>query len=309
MSKKTILHLLLFAILGMTILTITACSFGNYQTNTYEVNEEFSNISIKINTADVAFVPSDDEICKVTLYEKKNQKHTIEVNNGTLMISGDKEWFDYIGIGSDDKPKITVHLPKAEYSSLVIEESTGYIEISKDFKFKSMVISVSTGDVKCYASSTESIKIAATTGDLCVEDISASSLDLTVTTGKVNVSGVSCEGDIAIGVSTGETRLTDVECKNLTSEGTTGDISLKNVIVTKKLSIERTTGDVKFDGSDAAELFVETTTGYVEGSLLTDKVFITETDNGRIDVPDSTIGARCEIITDTGDIKISISED
>ena len=88
-----------------------------------------------------------------------------------------------------------------------------------------------------------------------------------------------------------------------------GDISLKNVISTEKISVERSTGDVTLDRSDAAELFIMTSTGDVEGSLLTNKVFITKTDTGRIDVPNSIIGGRCEITTDTGDIKISILED
>jgi len=40
--------------------------------------------------------------------------------------------------------------------------------------------------------------------------------------------------------------------------------------------------------------------------LLTDKVFITKTDTGSINVPDSITGGRCEIKTDTGDIKITV---
>ena len=159
------------------------------------------------------------------------------------------------------------------------------------------------------ASAVENIKIAASTGDIYAKGISASSLDLTVSTGNVTVSSAACEGDITIGVSTGKAYLTDVACKNLTSTGSSGDISLKNVISTEKISVERSTGDVTLDRSDAAELFIMTSTGDVEGSLLTNKVFITKTDTGRIDVPNSIIGGRCEITTDTGDIKISISED
>jgi DUF4097 and DUF4098 domain-containing protein YvlB len=82
---------------------------------------------------------------------------------------------------------------------------------------------------------------------------------------------------------------------------------LENVIATEKISVERTTGDVKFAFCDAGEIFVKTDTGDVTGSLLTDKVFITETDTGKIHVPKLTTGGRCEISTDTGDIKISIS--
>ena len=310
MSRKTLSILLLLIIFCMMILTMTACSSMNYETNIHEINEEFNNISIKTDTADIAFVPSNDGMCRVACYEEAKISHSVEVQNGTLTVNvvNNKKWYDYIGVNIDT-PKITVYLPEKAYFSLVIEESTGDIEISKDFKFKSIDISLSTGNIKCYASAVENIKIAASTGDIYAEGISASSLDLTVSTGNVTVSSVTCEEDITIGVSTGKTYLTDVACKNLTSTGSTGDISLKNVISTEKISVERSTGDVTLDRSDAAELFIITSTGDVEGSLLTNKVFITKTDTGRIDVPNSIIGGRCEITTDTGDIKISISED
>ena len=309
MRHSALLRLLLLIVFSMGLLTLTACSLSDYETNIHKINEEFYNISIKTDTADIAFVLSDDGMCRVVCYEDAKKSHSVEVQDGTLAVNvvNNKKWYDYIGVNIDS-PKITVYLPEAAYSSLVIEESTGDIEISKDFKFKSIDISLSTGNIKCYASAVENIKIAASTGDIYAEGISASSLDLTVSTGNVTVSSAACEGDITIGVSTGKAYLTDVACKNLTSTGSSGDISLKNVISTEKISVERSTGDVTLDRSDAAELFIITSTGDVEGSLLTNKVFITKTDTGRIDVPNSIIGGRCEITTDTGDIKISISK-
>ncbi len=309
--RRTVLSLfLLLILLVLMILTATSCSSRNYETNIHEVNEVFNNISIRTDTADIAFVSSDDGTCRVVCYEEAEKSHSVEVQNSTLTVNvfNDKKWYDYIGVNIDS-PKITVYLPEAEYSSLVVEESTGDIEISKDFRFKSIDISLSTGDVKCYASATEAIKIVASTSDIYAQNMSASSLDLTVSTGKVTVSDMTCDGNITIGVSTGKVYLTDIACKNLTAPGSTGDISLKNVISTEKISIERSTGDVTLERTDAAEFFITTDTGDIEGSLLTDKVFITKTDTGRINVPNSTSGGRCEMTTDTGDIKISISND
>ena len=290
MNRKTSSILFLLIITGMMILTMTACSSRKYETNVHEINEEFNSISIKTATPNIELVPSDDGMCKVVCYEEANERHSIEVQNGTLTINvhNDKKWYDYIGFNIDS-PKITIYLPKAEYSSLVIEGSTGDIEIAKDFVFKNIDVSISTGDVKCYASAEETIKIATNTGNIYMESISASSLDLMVSTGRVTVS--------------------DIVCKNFTSQGDTGDISLKNVISTEKISIERETGDVTLKASDAVEIFITTDTGDVKGSLLTDKVFITKTDTGRINVPNSITGGRCEITTATGDIKISILDD
>lgn len=283
-----------------------------YETNTYEISEAFDGISMNTDTADIAFVLSVDGKCRVECHEEANAKHSVTVEDGTLTVEliDERSVYDFIGyIGLNfDSPKITIHLPKTEYTNLLINGDISDVEIPNDFMFKDVEISLSTGDVDFCASASEMIKIKTSTGDICAENISAGSLDLTVSTGRVTISDVSCEGDVTVGVSTGETYLTDLACKSVISSGNTGDIYLNNVIATEKFSIERSTGDVKFDVSDATEIFVKTDTGDVTGSLLTDKVFITQTDTGDVDVPKTVNGGKCEINTNTGDIRITITE-
>lgn len=282
-------------------------STGKYETNTYEISEEFSNLSMNTDTADIIFALSDDGKCRVECYEEEKAKHSVAVQENTLVIKmiDEKSWYDYIGINFGS-PKITVYLPKAEYTSLFINGSTGDIEIPKNFKFEGVDISLSTGDVNFFVSASKLIKIKASTGNICVENTSAGTLDLSASTGRITVSNVICGGDANINVSTGRTNLNNIECKNLTSSGDTGNISLNNVIAAEKFSIKRNTGDVRFDGSDAAEILVETDTGDVTGTFLSEKTFFVETDTGSVDVPESITGGRCEITTDTGDIELDI---
>jgi len=288
----------------------TKLSTVKYETNTYEISEAFDGISMNTDTADIAFALSDDGNCRVECHEEANTKHSVSVKEGTLTVEliDERSVYDFIGyIGLNfGSPKITVYLPKSEYTNLLINGDTSDIEIPNDFTFKDVDISLSTGDIDFCASASEKIKIKTSTGDICAENISVGSLDLTVSTGKVTVSDVNCEGNITVGVSTGKTYLTDIVCKSVMSSGNTGDIYLNNVIATETFSIERSTGDVRFDGSDATEIYVKTDTGDVTGSLLTDKVFITQTDTGDVDVPKTTTGGRCEISTDTGNIKITV---
>lgn len=277
-----------------------------YEKNTFEIDEEFDSISINTDTSDIIFVISDD-VCKVECYEQKKVKHSAKVIEGRLNIdvTDNREWYEYIGINFGS-PKITVYLPHNEYISLVIKESTGKIEIPKDCKFEEVDISLSTGDVNFLASAKDLVKIKTSTGNIYAENISAGALELSASTGKITVLNATCEGDIKINVSTGKISLSDAVCKSLISNGSTGDILLKNVIANEEFSIKRSTGNVRFDGSDAAEICVVTDTGDVTGALLTDKVFITKTDTGSIDVPKTVSGGKCEIITDTGDIRINI---
>ena len=319
MRKKTTIWLITAAVLvligGMILGGLMSklnwnfrkLSTSKYETNRYEINEKFSNISVETDTAEVIFAVSNDGKCKVECYEEERSKHRVTVAGDTLVIGliDERSWYNYIGINFGS-PKITVYLPEGEYATLSIREDTGDVEIPKDFAFKDVDISLRTGDVDLCASASGPIKIKGSTGDICVENISAGSLELSVSTGKVIASGVKCEGDVTVGVSTGKAYLTDIKCQNVISRGSTGDISLDHVIAAEKFSVERSTGDVKFTDCDAAEIYVETDTGKVTGSLLTDKVFITRTDTGTVDVPRTVTGGRCEITTDTGNIKITV---
>lgn len=308
-GSLVILGLIMFAA-AMTFCKwdFTRLSTAKYETNTYQVNEKFSNISLKTDTADVSFVPSDDGKCKVVCCEPQRIKNSVSVKDNTLSISSvdERKWYDYIGINFKASA-ITVYLPQGEYGSLSLSASTGNTEIAKDFNFKSIDISKSTGNVANYASASDNIKIKTSTGKIRVENISAGTLDLSATTGDIAVSDVTCEGDFKINLSTGKVNIENVKCESVISSGTTGDISLKNVIAEKKYSIKRTTGDVKLDGCDAAEISVNTNTGNVSGTLLSEKVFLTDTQTGKVDVPKTASGGKCELTTSTGNIKIDIT--
>lgn len=282
-------------------------STAKYVTNSYDINEGFKNITIDTDTADILFVASDYQTCKVVCYEQENIQHSVNTANDTLVIKAvdNRKWYEYIGINFK-APKITVHMPIGDYGALAIKSSTGGIEIPNDFIFKSIDISESTGKVSNHASATDGIKIKTSTGSICVENVSAGSLDLSASTGGITVNNVECFGDVNTNVSTGKTNLIDVECKNLTSNSSTGSINLSNVVAIENFSINTNTGDVSFEYSDASQIFMETNTGDVSGSLLTEKVFITQTDTGSVDVPKTVTGGRCEITTDTGNIKIDV---
>ena len=265
-------------------------STDRFETNTCEISEEFSDIKLNTETADILFAVSSDNMCRVVYCEEENMKHSVSVQNGTLSVSvvDDREWYEHIGINLHS-PKVTVYLPETEYASLVIKGSTGDVEIADEIKFDSAQISLSTGDIR-------------------VNNISAGTLDFSASTGDIVISNVTCTGDIKASVTTGDVKMMNVTCRNLISSGSTGDISLDNVIAAEKFSIERSTGDVKFNSSDAAEIYVKTSTGDVTGALLTEKIFITETSTGSVNVPKTITGGNCEIVTSTGDIKIEISD-
>lgn len=282
---------------------------AKYETNTHTLYEEFRDIRVELDTADIRLLLAEDGVGYIECYEETNARHSVTVENGTLTIRvvNEKKWYEYIDVDWST-PEITVYLPKEEYGALTVKGDTGSVMLPKTIRFDSIDVDTDTGGVVCLSSASKSIRIKTSTGTIRVKEVQAETLTLSASTGLVSASSVTCRGDVAIRVGTGLTVVNNVSCQNLTSVGDTGDISLNQVIVAEMLSIERSTGDVRFEGSDAAEIFVETDTGDVKGTLLSEKVFVVETDTGRVNVPKSVTGGRCEITTDTGDIKITIVE-
>lgn len=338
MSKKSRLFAILAISLGTLIMLVSLVSCGfNFkdldtakkETNEYETSESFNDIYVCSDTADVTFIPTESNSAKVVCKnEKKNMKHDVSVNNGTLeiKINDERKWYDHINLFSFGEAEILVYLPEHEYDGLKIEADTSDVEIPANFKFNSIDVSLSTGDTECYASATEFIKISvstgetevagvttgaleitASTGDVDIDRVNAQSVSVKTTTGDIDVSNLTVNGAFSTNVSTGEIELCDVSCKSFASTGSTGKLSITRLVATEMMNIKRDTGDVTLNECDAGEILIETDTGDVKASLLTEKVFITRTDTGKIRVPETTTGGKCKITTDTGDITVSVN--
>ncbi len=284
--------------------TLNTVEFG---TNSFDITEDFSSISMRTPTADIRFVLSDGDACRVVCFDAEDVTYSVGVEDDTLKIENSSYGKVHFGVITNT-PSVTVYLPRAEYALLAIDEETGDIEIPADFAFGSADISLSTGDCRFFANVSDVLKVDIATGHVQVENIMVGSLSISGSTGDVEITDVVCVGNIKQSISTGETVLRNVECARLDSDGDTGDLTLVNVIAAEEFVIKRSTGDVRFDRSDAAEITVNTNTGYVKGSLLTEKVFLTESDTGSVSVPKSITGGKCEITTDTGDINIEFAD-
>lgn len=276
-------------------------------TNTHEIRDPFSDMDISVSAAEVMLLPSDDGTCRVVCHEEEKLYHSVEVRDGVLCIQkvDEREWYDNIGIHTGNT-QVTVYLPQDEYGDLMVNGSTGLVDIPGDLLFRSIDVTVTTGIVNCDASASDRIKIRTSTGDIRVGDITASSVELSVTTGRIDAEDVICDGELRIDVNTGDAFLTNVRCGSLLSDGSTGDIHLTDVIAEEKLDIKRTTGDVEMEGCDGPVILIETRTGKVTGTILTGKIFDARTSTGSVRVPRSEPGGECSITTSTGDIRIDI---
>jgi DUF4097 and DUF4098 domain-containing protein YvlB len=243
----------------------------------------------------------------VECFEEEKVRHNVSVEEGTLTLQVDDQraWYDHIGFFFST-PKITVYLPVGSYETLRVTGETGDIQVEKSFTFSDIDLSFTTGSIHCNASASNVVKLKTNTGSIQAENISAGSMELAVTTGKITLSGITCAEDLAISTSTGKVRINDATCQNLNTQGNTGDLALENVTVNHRLVAKRSTGDIQLNRCDAGELFIQTDTGDISGTLLSPKVFLAQSDTGRVRVPKTGSGGRCELTTDTGSITMDI---
>ena len=301
MRKSTVIWLavatllvVLGAVIFVCVMSVYEWDFSKlstveYETNEYTFSEEYKDIWVVTNEADIVFEIAEGEETKVVCYEDKNCAHSVSVNNGTLAIDvvDTRKWYEHIGINFSS-PKIAVYIPAGEYGELSIKTDTGDVVLPKELSFGGIDVSSDTGEVTNYASAIGDVSIKTSTGDVFVENVTAENLQIFVSTGKVS--------------------LTSVQCKNFTSSGDTGDVYLSNVIASDKISVTRDTGDVRFDSSDAEKIVATTETGDVSGTLLSEKVFVAFSETGVVDVPETERGGKCEITSTTGSIIIRIEE-
>lgn len=277
-----------------------------YTTETYTVEDRFTDISVTASTADVRFEPSGDETCRVVCELPESAALSVTVQNRTLTVETEPAhgWLSSIRFSSRS-PKITVYLPGSAYGRLTVQTKTGDTAIPRSFAFESVELASHTGSFTCYAAVSGAVRITTSTGDARLESMRAGSLTMDTNTGDMTVRAAEVDGDITIRVSTGEVLMTDVTCRSLFTDGSTGDARLSHVAAKERMQIERTTGDIRLEQCDAETLLLKASSGDIRGSLLTGKTFVTNTGTGDVHVP-ATAGGTCEITTGTGDISITV---
>ncbi|MBQ3159716.1 MAG: DUF4097 family beta strand repeat protein, partial [Clostridia bacterium] len=228
-----------------------------------------TKIDIQCDTADVALVAAGEGDCKVTCFETLREKYAVDAADGTLVIwpAGNGRSWSLFSFRFKS-PKITVYLPAGRYELLQAELHTGDITADRALSFDRVEVELETGDLSFSGVQADRITVRSHTGDLRLSGMKPESADFSVNTGKVTLTDLVCSGDLRVKSSTGDIRLTDV---------------------------------------DGANLYLSASTGDIEGTILTDKVFSAHSSTGKVSVPATAAGGRCEAETSTGDIRLSIS--
>ena len=319
---------------------------GKLVTTTETLSGDFTNIDANVFWLDVELLPSPDGTCHYKSVIHKNMPCTVTVENGTLKIDqpDNRKPHEQIGIVQGDV-YLQLYLPADTYESLTFRGRTSDLEISDNFRFQNVTVENSTGDVLLQCQVEKQLNVTCSTGDVTISNVNCDSLSVSTSTGDVAISVVK-GGDLSVSTRTGDCRidyanmsgkllltsttggkfLNKVDCGSLNMTATTGetrinnvyvsadaqltsgagDWTLYNLVVTGDANMESSTGDWDLDNCDAANIRIETSSGDVEGTLRSEKIFFADSNTGDIEVPRTTSGGTCQITTTTGDIEIDI---
>ena len=292
------------AVRGFDFTTMNTVSF---ETNTYTIDEEFSNISINGEECDVILLPSEDESCKVVCYENDKVYHSVEVKDDTLTIErhDNRKWYEYIGVYWGNM-EIEVYLPEKEYKSLYAKNQSGDIVIPEHFSFDSVDIQTTSGCINFTALVKGELFTKTTSGDAYIGKTTPSKLSAQSKSGELTMEDVTVQETITFSATSGDVELSGIKGQSITGETKSGVVDFSDVITSDNIRIESSSGDVELYKCDAASLWLQTRSGNVTGTFLTEKIFLTDTSSGDIEVPHSASGGKCEITTTSGDIECDI---
>ena len=259
---------LLFAGLSVVQFDFKKLDRTEYMTNTYSLGP-VEVLDIQCGTADVELVAEGETDCKVVCFENEREKFDVTADQGRLVIRPRSKGSGWSLFSFAFKsPRITVYLPAGTYALLHAEMATGDLTADRALSFDAVEVLLGTGDMTMSGVKAGKLTAHGSTGSICLSDMTLETVDMSVSTGRIELVNVVCSGDLMAKSTTGDIRLTDV---------------------------------------DGANLYLSATTGDITGTIRTEKVFSAHASTGKVSVPATAAGGRCEAETSTGDIRLSVS--
>ncbi len=194
--------------------------------SSFEVDEDFSSLSIEAESNDIIFESSSDGKCHVECLDEENTTHEVTVEDDTLIITTDVDRrAEFLRIGIDiESPRITVYLPSDEYENLTVDFTTGDLTV-RDFDF--------TGD----------INVECTTGDSTFENVTCANLTYNGVTGDIDLISTIVSREISVYLTTGDIEFDRSDAFEIDIEILTGDVS-GTLQTAKTFDCTARTGDV-----------------------------------------------------------------
>lgn len=286
-----------------------------YTEKTYEIEEKFNKISIDTSSYDVKFELAKTSTVTVTCINPgKNDVFAVEKKTLNIISKAQKSKgslfnpaFDF----KDGKTDIVISIPNKTLNSLSIKTSGGKVEIDDYFNVTPVDVTLETnGGTIIYGSGASNvIDVKCAGGSIEMTDSKCTAMNLTLESGEITLNGVGTEADFTADVKDGKLTIDGIECDNFALASKSGNADISNVKSEVRLDVDNGSGTVKLEKSDANIVNIKNDSGSVTASFLTDKIFTTSSNGGKIDIPEpkEDLAGMCVIDTNSGDVKCSIA--
>ncbi|MBE5736952.1 MAG: hypothetical protein E7348_00925 [Clostridiales bacterium] len=309
MKKKFLIATLVLCLCFPTLLSgcfaITAYNMVA-ETNSYDIKDDYDKIKIDTLTANVTFTHSNTTESMVFCNEFKSQKHVVEVVDGTLTITQEKNQEWYGQVLDYTKSYIVIHLNKIQYDSLELLGVHTDVDLRNSFKFNNVNIETDSGNVKWCADVLDTLSIKTQSGNVEIDSACINYASINNASGDVTLNDYTATSHTLVQIATGNLLVNTASLGLLNVKIETGDATINDLISSDLIIITITTGNLSLCRSDANELLLTTTTGNIFASLLSNKKVTVQTDSGQISIPENLEGDPCKAKTSTGDITIEI---
>ena len=256
---------------------------------TFEVTEAFTDIRVEDTEGNVCILQAPDGKCRVICPEKPDGSiyYTVTVRGGELSVQrhDNRKWYQHIGV-SFGPQDVEVYLPEKAYGQLTACSTSGSIRVDEGFTFENARLESTSGSVRMFSAVKKVLTAESTSGRVTIENASPETLSAYSSSGRI--------------------MLSHIRSAEISARSTSGKIELTDVIAEKTLYARSTSGGVALEDCDGGAIRLESTSGSVKGTLLSDKIFITDSTSGSVNISRSSAGGECEITTTSGSIEIRI---
>ena len=235
-----------FSALAMVGFDLSKFNSYNLETKEYTVEEDFTDIDMKLLDADITFLPSADGVCRVVCVDDEKMEYRVSVIDGTLTVTykDTRAWYDHIGIFWG-KRSVTVYLPKMQYNTVRMETVNGDISISNAFTWGDTSIKTVNGDVKLKNLTVQSLNIKLTNGDVSLsKTLCAGRAYIKTVNGDVGISA-SDAAEVEIKTTNGDVKASFLTSKSFVVSTVNGDVSRPHGTSGGKCKVTTTNGDIR----------------------------------------------------------------
>lgn len=243
--------------------------------------------------------------------------------------------------------QVLIYLPDRAYDTLAVRTASGTVDVPSDFSFTRADVDSASGDIRFAAAVSGDLSVKSVSGNVEVSgtdpqnltaqstsgdvkvasvsvgaafyaktisgvqrisQVSCQSAEIYATSGDVTVDSLKASGTFSCRTISGWQKLSSVTCQSAEIHSTSGDAALSDLIASESIRMETVSGNLTLIRCDAASLWLKTVSGNVNGTLLTEKVFAASTASGRIRVPDTSSGGKCEVKTTSGNITLEVQD-